>query len=91
MADAGLPGPGTFEHAARDWLVTVHGAKVSAGHAERTRIRFEQDAIPWIDRRPVAEIDAPELLATPAPYPQLIGDLLSLPRTKPSHSVMSCA
>ena len=64
LADAGLPGPGTFEHVARDWLVTVHEAKVSAGHAERTRIRFEQDAFPWIGRRPVAEIDAPELLAT---------------------------
>lgn len=64
LAVAGLPGPGTFEHVARDWLVTVHEVKVSAGHAKRTRIRFEQDAFPWIGRRPVAEIDAPELLAT---------------------------
>lgn len=64
MADAGLPGPGSFEAVARDWLVTVHQAKVSPGHAERTRIRFEQDAFPWLGRRPIAEIDAPELLAT---------------------------
>ena len=62
LADAGLPGPGTFEAVARDWLATVHAHKVSAGHAERTRIRFEQDAFPWIGRRPIAEVDAPELL-----------------------------
>ena len=29
LADAGLPGPGTFEHVAREWLVTVHAVKVS--------------------------------------------------------------
>jgi integrase len=61
---AGEALPGTFEAVAREWLATVHQAKVSAGHAERTRIRFEQDAFPWIGRRPIAEIDAPELLAT---------------------------
>lgn len=60
---AGLPDAGTFEHLARDWLETIHGAKVSEGHAERTRIRFEQDAFPWIGRRPVSGIEAPELLA----------------------------
>lgn len=64
LADAGLPGPGTFEHVARDWLTRIHESKVSPGHAERTRIRFEQDAFPWIGRRPISEIDAPELLAT---------------------------
>lgn len=61
-AEAGLPGPGTFEYIAREWLTTVHEAKVSAGHADRTRIRFEQDAFPWIGRRPLAELEAPELL-----------------------------
>ena len=61
-AEAGLPGPGTFEHVARDWLATVHEAKVSAGHAERTRIRLEQDAFPWLGRRPIFAIEAPELL-----------------------------
>ncbi len=59
---AGLPAMGTFEAVARDWLTTVHEAKVSAGHADRTRIRFEQDAFPWIGRRPIAELEAPELL-----------------------------
>ena len=63
LADAGKPGPGTFEFVAREWLVTVHEANVSPGHAERTRIRFEQDAFPWLGRGLVAEIEAPELLA----------------------------
>ena len=62
LADAGLPGPGTFEHVAREWLTTMHEAKVSAGHAERTRIRLEQDAFPWLGRRPIGEVEAPELL-----------------------------
>jgi integrase len=59
---AGLPGPGTFEHVAREWLVTIHEAKVSAGHAARTRIRLEQDVFPWLGRKPIAEIEAPDLL-----------------------------
>lgn len=62
MAVAGLPGPGTFEYVARDWLVTVHEAKVSPGHAERTRIRLEQDAFPRLGARPIWAIEAPELL-----------------------------
>ena len=61
-AEAGLPAPDTFEHVARDWLATVHQIKVSVGHAERTLVRFEQDVFPWIGRRPLNEIDAPELL-----------------------------
>lgn len=59
---AGEPLPGTFEAVAREWLTEVHEAKVSAGHAERTSIRFEQDAFPYIGGRPIAEIEAPELL-----------------------------
>lgn len=55
---------GSFEAVAREWLATIHEAKVSAGHAERTRIRFEQDVFPWIGRRPLAEVDPPELLAS---------------------------
>jgi integrase len=56
------PEPGTFEAIAREWLTTVHVAAVSPGTAERTRIRFEQDAFPWIGRRPIAAIEPPELL-----------------------------
>ncbi len=62
LADAGLPPEGSFEAVAREWLSQVHQVKVSPGHAERTRIRLEQDAFPWIGRRPIGEIEAPELL-----------------------------
>lgn len=58
----GLPPVGSFEAVAREWLQEVHQVKVSAGHADRTRIRFEQDVFPWIGRRPIGEIEAPELL-----------------------------
>jgi len=64
LADAGLPAENSFEAVAREWLKTVHEVKVSAGHAERTRIRLEQDAFPWIGRRPIDEIEAPDLLQT---------------------------
>lgn len=60
---AGLPGPGTFEFVAREWVSTVHEAKVTASHAARTLTRFEQDAFPWIGLRPIADIDSPELLS----------------------------
>jgi integrase len=62
LAAEGKPGPGTFEFVAREWLSNVHEVKVSPGHAERTRIRLEQDAFPWIGRRPIAEIEPQELL-----------------------------
>ena len=63
LEDAGLPPEGSFEAVAREWLSTVHAVKVSEGHHARTRIRLEQDVFPWVGRRPLAEIDAPELLA----------------------------
>jgi integrase len=62
LEDKGLPPAGSFEAVAREWLATVHSAKVSEGHAERTRIRLEQDIFPWIGRRPIAAIEPPELL-----------------------------
>ncbi|MEO3692419.1 tyrosine-type recombinase/integrase [Roseateles paludis] len=63
LEEAGLPPEGSFEAVARDWLSTVHAGKVSEGHHTRTRLRLEQDVFPWIGRRPLAEVDAPELLA----------------------------
>jgi integrase len=62
LAAAGEALPGTFEYVARDWLKTIHEGKVSDGHAERTRIRLEQDAFPWLGTRPIWAIEAPELL-----------------------------
>lgn len=59
----GEPLPGTFEAVAREWLRVVHQAKVSASHAERTRVRFEKDVFPWLGALPLASISAPDLLA----------------------------
>ena len=44
LADFGLPAQGTFDHVAREWLTTVHGVKVSVGHAERTALRHRSGA-----------------------------------------------
>lgn len=62
-AEAGLPPVDSFEAVARQWLTTIHENKVSAGHAERTRIRLEQDVFPWIGRMAIADVKAPDLLA----------------------------
>lgn len=58
-AENGLPATGTFEAVAREWLAVVHDAKVSAGLAERTRIRFEQDMFYWIGMQALAALEAP--------------------------------
>jgi len=63
LADAGLPGPGTFEHVARMWVSTVHESKVTPAHAQRTLLRLEKHVFPWLGRRPIAGIEAPDLLA----------------------------
>lgn len=63
MQAAGEPLPGTFEAVAREWLSTVHEAKVSGSHAKRTRERFENDVFPWLGARPIAGIDASALLS----------------------------
>lgn len=62
IEEAGLPPTGSLEAVAREWIETIHEVKVSLGHANRTRIRLEQDIFPWLGRRPIAEIKAPELL-----------------------------
>ena len=36
--------------------------KVSAGHAERTRLRLEQNVYPWLGPRSIGTIKPPELL-----------------------------
>ena len=62
LAAEGKPLPGTFEAVARDWLGKVHEKKVTAGHSDRTAIRFEQDVFPWIGKTDIASVEAPELL-----------------------------
>lgn len=59
---AGKPQLGTFEQVAREWLTNIQAAKVSAAHAERTRIRLEQDIFPWLGASQIAQIEAPQLL-----------------------------
>lgn len=54
----------TFEAIAREWHTTIHREAVSAGHASRTLIRLEQDVFPWVGGTPIAEVTAPQLLAT---------------------------
>lgn len=58
----GKPLPGSFEFVAREWLAKVHRVKVSASHADRTTTRLVNDAFPALGRRPIADIDPPELL-----------------------------
>lgn len=52
----------SFEVIAREWF-----AKFSAGwvksHADKIINRLEKDIFPWIGRKPIADITAPELLA----------------------------
>ena len=60
--DAGLPGLGTFEAVACDWLNTIHRVKVSSGQANRTLVRLQQDIFPWLGSRPIGEIQPKDLL-----------------------------
>lgn len=56
------PEPGSFEAVARDWVKTIHKAKVSEGHAARTLTRFEQDVFPWIGHLPIQDLTSPKVL-----------------------------
>lgn len=52
----------SFEVIAREWL-SIKMADKSARHQERTRSALEKDLFPYIGKKPVSEITAPELLA----------------------------
>jgi integrase len=52
----------TFEIIAREWY-TRFVSTWSKGHATTIMGRMERDLFPWIGKRPIAEIKAPELLA----------------------------
>lgn len=53
----------SFEVIAREWHVKF-SSTWSEGHAERTLIRLEQNIFPWLGKRPIKEITAPELLSS---------------------------
>lgn len=61
--EAGEPLPGTFAAVAMEWLDTVHRAKCSTSHADRTQARLQNDVLPWLGARPIGAIEAPEVLA----------------------------
>ena len=61
MAAAGLPGPGTFEHAAREWHAHV-APSWSTGHGVKVLALMVNDLFPFIGARPLAELTAPEVL-----------------------------
>ena len=53
----------SFEVVAREWLAK-HGANWVPAYRERQVRLFERDLFPWLGGRPIAEIDAMEMLDT---------------------------
>ncbi|CAM2184482.1 Integrase [Burkholderia latens] len=51
----------SFEVVARDWMAERKTTVEPAQHA-KTLARMENDVFPWLGKRPIAEIDAPEIL-----------------------------
>jgi integrase len=51
----------TFEAVAREWHANQKGGWTS-GYANHVLVRFEADVFPQVGSRPIAEIEAPELL-----------------------------
>ena len=54
---------GTFEAVARRWLAEKHAHEVVTAHFDRNVRRLEKHVFPWLGKRPVAELTAPEVLA----------------------------
>lgn len=52
----------SFEVVAREWFAKM-APSWADNHGDRILRRFERDIFPWIDGRPIAEVNAPELLA----------------------------
>lgn len=53
----------SFEAIAREWMIR-QAPEVSANHLAKVLGRLEKNLFPWIGDRPIAELAAPELLAT---------------------------
>ncbi len=51
----------SFEMIAREWYLKF-ASKWTPSHGERILRRLEKDVFPWIGKRPITEITAPELL-----------------------------
>ncbi|QEL55132.1 tyrosine-type recombinase/integrase [Chromobacterium paludis] len=52
----------SFEAVAREWFAKYKPSWVDS-HADKIIRRLERDIFPWLGKRPIAEIEAPELLA----------------------------
>lgn len=61
LAAAGLPGPGTFEHAAREWHARM-APNWSPAHAGKVLALMENDLLPYIGAQLLTDLTAPELL-----------------------------
>jgi len=61
LAAAGLPGPGTFEHAARGWHARM-SVSWSPTHAVKVLALMVNDLFPYIGASLLSELTAPELL-----------------------------
>lgn len=59
---AKLAATNSFDAVARAWL-EEHRPQVSASTHAHTVAWMEKDVFPWLGRRPITEIDAPEILA----------------------------
>jgi integrase len=57
-----LAGAESFEAIAREWHAKFSSGWV-ASHSDRILRRLEKDVFPWIGKRPIVEIKAPELLS----------------------------
>jgi hypothetical protein len=58
-----VAGCNTFEAVARKWFVKFSSGW-AASHSSKVLLRLENDLFPWLGSRPVASIEADELLAT---------------------------
>lgn len=56
-------GANSLEVVTREWY-TKYSSTWNANHGDRIIRRFERDIFPWIGGKPIAELTAPELLAT---------------------------
>lgn len=61
-ATKALQAENSFEAVAREWFAKYKPIWTD-GHADRILRRLERDIFPWLGSRPVADIEAPELLA----------------------------
>jgi integrase len=58
----GLPAVDSFEEVGREWFAKF-STEWAPSHADKVIRRLERDIFPWMGKRPIASINAPELLS----------------------------